>query len=73
MASGQGVFAAFFTYVLLFEHVTAQGELELSDRPVRQDIVKLLAQQQAAAKRTGMSEIDYQEARFAIIAWADET
>ena len=73
MASGQALFAEFFTYVLLFEHVTAQGERELSDGQVRQDIAALLARQQAAAKRAGMPEVDYQEARFAIIAWADET
>jgi hypothetical protein len=35
MASGQALFAEFFTYVLLFEHVTAQGERELSDGQVR--------------------------------------
>jgi type IV/VI secretion system ImpK/VasF family protein len=73
MASGQALFAEFFTYVLLFEPVTAQGEQELSTEQVRQEIAALLARQQAAAKRTGMPEIDYQEARFAIIAWADET
>jgi type IV/VI secretion system ImpK/VasF family protein len=73
MASGQALFAEFFTYVLLFEHVTAQGEIELSEGQVRQEIAALLARQQAAAKRASMSESDYQEARFAIIAWADET
>lgn len=73
MASGQALFAEFFTYVLLFEHVTAQGERELSDGQVRQDMAALLARQQAAAKHAGMLESDYQEARFALIAWADET
>ena len=73
MASEQVVFAAFFTYILSFERAATQGKLEVSDGQVRQDIAALLTQQQAAAKRAGMSEADYQEARFAIIAWADET
>jgi type IV/VI secretion system ImpK/VasF family protein len=72
MASMQALFAEFFTYVLLFEHMTTRGEFEPSYGQVRQDIAALLERQQTAAKRAGMPEVDYQEARFAIVAWADE-
>jgi len=72
MASVQALFAEFFTYVLLFEHMTTQREFEPSHEHVRQDMAALLERQQAAAKRAGMPEVDYQEARFAVVAWADE-
>ena len=72
MASVQALFAEFFTNVLLFEHLTTQGEIEPSYEHVRQEMAALLARQQAAATRAGMPEVDYQEARFAVVAWADE-
>jgi type IV/VI secretion system ImpK/VasF family protein len=67
------LFAKLFTYVLLFEQSTVSGQVQYSYEQVRGDIVRLLEQQQASAKRQGMLDQEYQEAAFAAVAWVDET
>jgi type IV/VI secretion system ImpK/VasF family protein len=73
MANTQEVFSELFAYVLLFEQISLQGGFQPSYEQVRSDIKTLLEQQAAAARRQGILEQDYQSARFAVIAWADET
>jgi type IV/VI secretion system ImpK/VasF family protein len=67
------LFADLFTYVLLFEQTHLQGELQPSYEQVRQDIAALFQQEKATAKRQGMLDKDFQDAGFAVVAWADET
>src|SRR5688572_16733986 len=73
MSSVQELFSELFAYILLFEQTTLQGEFQPSYEQVRRDITVLLEQQKAAAKRQGMLDKDYQDACFAVVAWADET
>ena len=73
MAEVRELFTELFAYVLLFEQAHLQGEFQPSDEQVRRDIATLLEQQKAVAKRQGMLEQDYQDACFAVVAWADET
>ncbi|RMF92273.1 MAG: hypothetical protein D6736_03710, partial [Nitrospinota bacterium] len=67
------LFADLFAYVLLFEQTVEQGEEQPSYEQVRGEISALLKQQESAAKRQGLLEQEYQDARFAFVAWADET
>ncbi|HEX9869689.1 MAG TPA: DotU/TssL family secretion system protein [Candidatus Tectomicrobia bacterium] len=73
MANGRELFSELFGYVLLFEQTNQQGEFQPSYEQVRRDIAALLEQEKAAAKRQGLLERDYQDACFAVVAWADET
>lgn len=73
MANGRELFSELFAYVLLFEQTHLQGEFQPSYEQVRRDIAALLEEQKAAAKRQGMLDRDYQDACFAVVAWADET
>jgi type IV/VI secretion system ImpK/VasF family protein len=73
MANGRELFSELFGYVLLFEQTNQQGEFQPSYEQVRHDIAALLDQEKAAAKRQGMLDRDYQDACFAVVAWADET
>src|SRR5688572_28791882 len=73
MADVRTLFADLFAYVLLFEQRHLQGDFQPSYEEVRGGITALLKQQAAAAQRQGILERDYQEARFAFVAWADET
>ena len=67
------LFADLFTYILLFEQTHLQGEFQPSYEQVRQDITGLLQREKATAKRQGMPDKDFQDACFAVVAWADET
>jgi type VI secretion system protein ImpK len=67
------LFDDLFTYVLLFEQTHLQGEFQPSYEQVRRDIAELFKQEQATARRQGMLDKDFQEAGFAVVAWADET
>jgi type IV/VI secretion system ImpK/VasF family protein len=67
------LFSKLFTYVLLFEQSTVSGQVQLSYEQVRGDIVRLIEQQKAIAKRQGMLDQEYQDAAFAAVAWVDET
>jgi type VI secretion system protein ImpK len=73
MANARGLFADLFAYVLLFEQMSLQEDFQPVYEQVRRDITTLLEQQAAEAKRQGMSEQDFLTARFAVLAWADET
>jgi type IV/VI secretion system ImpK/VasF family protein len=73
MTNGRELFSELFGYVLLFEQTNQQGEFQPSYEQVRRAIAALLEQEKAAAKRQGMLDRDYQEACFAVVAWADET
>jgi type IV/VI secretion system ImpK/VasF family protein len=73
LANVRELFAKLFDYVLLFQQVNFQAEPHPSYEKVRSDIATLLAQQEVEAKHQGMLDHDYQDARFAIVAWADET
>lgn len=73
MADVRALFTESFAYVLLFEHMHLQGEFQPSYEQVYGDLTALLERQQVAARRQGMLDQDYREARFAFVAWADET
>jgi type IV/VI secretion system ImpK/VasF family protein len=73
MTNGRELFSELFGYVLLFEQTKQQGEFQPSYDQVRRTIATLLEQEKAAAKRRGMLDSQYQEACFAVVAWADET
>ncbi len=73
MATGHTLFADLFTYVLLFDQTHLQGEFQPSYEQVRRDIAALFQQEKATAKRQGMLDKDFQDAGFAVVAWADET
>jgi type VI secretion system protein ImpK len=73
MAKLQELFSDLFTYVLLFEQMGLQGGRQPAYEAVRNEIATLLQRQEAAAKRQGVLEQDYHSARFAVLAWADET
>jgi type VI secretion system protein ImpK len=73
MAQVSDLFFDLFAYVLLFEQMSLQGGFQPSYDQVRTDITGLLQKQEAEAKRQGLSEQDYREARFAVVAWVDET
>jgi type IV/VI secretion system ImpK/VasF family protein len=73
MTTGHTLFANLFTYVLLFDQTHLQGEFQPSHEQVRQDIAALFQQEKATAKRQGMLDKDFQDAGFAVVAWADET
>ncbi len=67
------LFADLFTYVLLFDQTHLQGEFQPAYEQVRQDIAALFQQEKGTAKRQGMLDKDFQDAAFAVVAWADET
>jgi type IV/VI secretion system ImpK/VasF family protein len=71
MAQVRELFSELFAYVLLFDQTTLHGEFQPPYEQVRRDIAGLL-EQKAGAKRQGISEKDYHEACFAVVAWADE-
>lgn len=73
MVHVHGLLAKLFAYVLLFEEATVSGQAQRSYEQVRGDIVLLLEQHKATAKRQGMLEQEYQDAAFAAVAWVDET
>jgi type VI secretion system protein ImpK len=73
MPNSRELFSELIGYVLLFEQTNQQGEFQPSYQQVRRDIAALLEEEKAAAKRKGMLDRDYQDASFAVIAWADET
>ena len=73
MATVRELFPDLFAYVLLFEQTHLQGEFQPPYEQVRRVCTTLLEQQKAAAKRQGMPDRDYQDASFAVVAWADET
>ena len=72
MAPGCAGFSRLFDYVLLFQQSDFHHEPQPAYEQVRGEIATLLTQQAAAARDQGMSEEDVQEARFAVVAWADE-
>jgi type IV/VI secretion system ImpK/VasF family protein len=73
MANGREVFSELIGYVLLFEQASQQGQFQPSYEQTRREIAALLEQEKAATKREGLSDREYQDASFAVIAWADET
>lgn len=72
MAGVAELFSDLFAYVLLFEQMSQQDEFQPSYEQVRNDIVALLEKQDEAARRQNILERDYQDARFAVVAWTDE-
>jgi type IV/VI secretion system ImpK/VasF family protein len=72
MALMRELFFQLYAYVLLVEQTVLQREAQPSYEEVRSHIRDLLEQQEAEAKRQGLSEQDAHEARFAFMAWADE-
>lgn len=73
MANGRELFSELIGYVLLFDQANQQGQFQPSYEQTRRDIEALLEQEKATVKREGMLDRDYQDASFAVIAWADET
>jgi type VI secretion system protein ImpK len=68
----QELFADVFSYVLLFEQMSQQENFQPSYEEVHETMDRLLAQADATAGQHGIPAPDYQEARFAVVAWADE-
>jgi type VI secretion system protein ImpK len=64
------VFTPLFTYVLLFVRSPRQQQRAVA--AVRGDINRLLDEQGALVKRHDLAAPDYDLARFAAVAWADE-
>jgi type IV/VI secretion system ImpK/VasF family protein len=73
MANGRELFSKLISYVLLFEQANQQGQFQPSHEQTRREIAALLEQEKATLKREGLPDRDYQDAAFAVIAWADET
>jgi type IV/VI secretion system ImpK/VasF family protein len=73
MANGRELFSDLIGYVLLFEQANQQGQFQPSYEQTRREIAALLEQEKAATRREGLPDRDYQDASFAVIAWADET
>jgi type VI secretion system protein ImpK len=73
MDNGRELFSELFGYVLLFEQSNQQGEFQPSYEQVRRDIAAFLEREKAAAKRQGITDRDYQDGCFAVVAWTDET
>jgi len=73
MADVGGLFSQLFTYVLLFEQSIVSGQAQRSFEQVRDDIKRMLQEQQRAMATEGMLESDCQNAAFAVVAWVDET
>jgi len=64
------VFTPLFTYVLLF--VRSPGQHRRAVAEVRGDVNRLLDEQGQLVKRHDLAAADYDLARFAAVAWADE-
>jgi type IV/VI secretion system ImpK/VasF family protein len=64
------VFTPFFTYVLLLVRSPRQQQRTVAT--VRGDINRLLDEQRTLVKRHDLTAPDYDAARFAAVAWADE-
>lgn len=73
MANGRELFSKLISYVLLFEQANQQGQFQPSYEQTRREIATLLEQEKATLRREGLPDRDYQDAAFAVIAWADET
>lgn len=73
MPDDRKLFSKLFSYVLLLEREAMQGQSQRSHEQIRSEIGQLLEEQRAVASRRGMLEQEYQDACFAMIAWADET
>jgi len=64
-------FSELIAYVIYFMKATDQRETPFDK--VRTDIQRLLTQAETAAKGEGISDADFDLARFAICAWVDES
>jgi type VI secretion system protein ImpK len=73
MVNGRELFSELIGYVLLFEQANQQGQFQSSSEQTRREIAALIEQEKATVKREGLPDRDYQDASFAVIAWADET
>jgi type VI secretion system protein ImpK len=73
MVNGRELFSELIGYVLLFEQANQQGQFQPSYEQTRREIAALIEQEKATVKREGLPDRDYQDASFAVIAWADET
>jgi type VI secretion system protein ImpK len=73
MANGRELFSKLISYVLLFEQANQQGQFQPSHEQTRREIAALLEQEKATLRREGLPDRDYQDAAFAVVAWADET
>lgn len=69
----RALFSRLFAYILLFKQTHLQGDFQPRYEDVRRDIAALLAQQEVEAERQGIAAQEYDDARFAVVAWADET
>jgi type IV/VI secretion system ImpK/VasF family protein len=73
MATLRELFSKVFAYVLLFGEANREGQPQRSYEEVRDDITGLLEQAKAASGRQKLSDRDYEDACFAVVAWVDET
>jgi type VI secretion system protein ImpK len=73
MAPLRELFADVFAYVLLFEQRTLEGGTQPAYEQVWGDVTARFDQMDAAARRQNIAAQDYQDGRFAVVAWVDET
>lgn len=66
-------FSEVFAYIRQFEQQNLHAGFQPSYEEVREAVTLLLEQQDSAAKQHGISDQVYQDARFAVVTWADET
>ena len=64
-------FMDLMAYVVYFQRTVASKQQPYEQ--VKSDIVRLLAQSEDCLKKSSVSPEDYDQARFMICAWADET
>src|SRR5438105_2857546 len=69
-ASLREVFTPLFAYVLLFTRTPAAQQRSYAD--LRNAITGLLEEQKTLVKRNDIAVQDYENARFAVVAWVDE-
>ena len=73
MPGVQELFSELFAYVLCFEQATLEGDNQPSYQDVRSAIGALLEKGKTTARQQGIPDTDFQDACFAVVAWADET
>lgn len=73
MPGVQELFSELFAYVLCFEQATLEGDHQPSYQHVRSAIGALVEKGKTTARHQGIPDTDFQDACFAVVAWADET
>jgi type VI secretion system protein ImpK len=64
------LFTDLFTYLLFFRDTCAERNPPYQD--VRAEVMRLVARQEQQSQEAGIPHESFQEARFAVLSWADE-